>query len=430
MADQQEIVIVDDKGHEHVFPSGFDPKKAAGIVKAQTNRPPLSPVSLSDMMHPSSVPINEAGEKLGPDGKPLHGFNRVVEGMANPSPEQRLGMDVMQLMPGLAEAAPNAPAKIIGAARTATPAVRTGMRFLGRNLSDIDITKPAKPIGRVLEWAGKERPATPIPNPNDVPLYKQMEQVPTRVSGPIPPGASGRTGMSPNPGFAPYSTPEQMTPQQVVGSIRPNPASYLSPEVYEGMETRATQMGDQLNKEAQAAGYGRARSSIQSPHDVDESQQTYIRNILNNERRIAGEPPLEGGESTVIPRFSPPTGPKPTQGAIRIQQKPAIQVPEDLQVSSPSVPPSAGLAQPKSMLERMNLPKTRSSAGPSAVDPRMSPMDQMQYAEYMRSHPQASPEEVVNAILQGRTERGPMHARGELQQPPVRGPITDMQVVE
>lgn len=32
----QEVVIVDDQGQEHIFPPGFDPKKAAGIVKASS----------------------------------------------------------------------------------------------------------------------------------------------------------------------------------------------------------------------------------------------------------------------------------------------------------------------------------------------------------------------------------------------------------
>lgn len=35
MADQAEIVIVGEDGTEHVFPSGFDPKKAAAIVRGQ-----------------------------------------------------------------------------------------------------------------------------------------------------------------------------------------------------------------------------------------------------------------------------------------------------------------------------------------------------------------------------------------------------------
>lgn len=36
---QGEVVIVDNDGHEHVFPAGFDPKRAAGIVQQRTYKP-------------------------------------------------------------------------------------------------------------------------------------------------------------------------------------------------------------------------------------------------------------------------------------------------------------------------------------------------------------------------------------------------------
>src|SRR4051794_10965587 len=40
MADDQEIVIVDGDGTEHVFPAGFDPKRAAAIVKQRRSGVP------------------------------------------------------------------------------------------------------------------------------------------------------------------------------------------------------------------------------------------------------------------------------------------------------------------------------------------------------------------------------------------------------
>jgi hypothetical protein len=43
-----EIVIVDAQGREHVFPDGFDPKRAAQIVKGAASPKPDAPVSLTD----------------------------------------------------------------------------------------------------------------------------------------------------------------------------------------------------------------------------------------------------------------------------------------------------------------------------------------------------------------------------------------------
>lgn len=43
MAEPQEVVIVDRAGTEHHFPAGFDPKRAAAIVQAQS--PPIPPAS-------------------------------------------------------------------------------------------------------------------------------------------------------------------------------------------------------------------------------------------------------------------------------------------------------------------------------------------------------------------------------------------------
>jgi hypothetical protein len=37
MSDEQEVIIVDGKGTEHVFPAGFDPKRAAAIVRQATS---------------------------------------------------------------------------------------------------------------------------------------------------------------------------------------------------------------------------------------------------------------------------------------------------------------------------------------------------------------------------------------------------------
>ncbi len=55
MATGQEVVIVDSLGNEHVFPPGFDPQRAAGIVKAQSDeRRAQAPSALSGEQYPSA----------------------------------------------------------------------------------------------------------------------------------------------------------------------------------------------------------------------------------------------------------------------------------------------------------------------------------------------------------------------------------------
>lgn len=49
MADEQGIIIVDASGTEHEFPPGFDPKKAAGIVRQQTAAPAAAPAPQGDL---------------------------------------------------------------------------------------------------------------------------------------------------------------------------------------------------------------------------------------------------------------------------------------------------------------------------------------------------------------------------------------------
>lgn len=59
MADAGEVVIVDAKGMEHVFPPGFDPKRAAGIVRQQSA--PAAPPA------PTAKPMTMLGRPLKPE---------------------------------------------------------------------------------------------------------------------------------------------------------------------------------------------------------------------------------------------------------------------------------------------------------------------------------------------------------------------------
>lgn len=56
MSDQQEVVIVDASGNEHVFPAGFNPKHAAAIVRNGGSAAlPTKPVSAEDFAKPTSL---------------------------------------------------------------------------------------------------------------------------------------------------------------------------------------------------------------------------------------------------------------------------------------------------------------------------------------------------------------------------------------
>jgi hypothetical protein len=48
-----EVVIVADDGTEHVFPAGFDPKRAAAIVRGQAQQ--RAPGSIADRLHSGIV---------------------------------------------------------------------------------------------------------------------------------------------------------------------------------------------------------------------------------------------------------------------------------------------------------------------------------------------------------------------------------------
>jgi len=58
--DEGEVVIVGQDGTEHVFPSGFDPKRAASIVAGQTSRAPRTVISRTSSSV-GALPLAAAG---------------------------------------------------------------------------------------------------------------------------------------------------------------------------------------------------------------------------------------------------------------------------------------------------------------------------------------------------------------------------------
>lgn len=115
----QEVVIVGADGTEHVFPAGFDPKRAAAIVKQ------AAPAVFVGR------PKSQAVMDEGPD-KPEGWFSKTVRGMVNPSPEMQLVMDVLPIGAAAAEAAPNALIKTAQGMRAAPGAVSSGAASVAR----------------------------------------------------------------------------------------------------------------------------------------------------------------------------------------------------------------------------------------------------------------------------------------------------------
>ncbi len=76
--DEGEIVIVGDDGTEHVFPSGFDPKKAAAIVRGSAPRAAIPAMELG-RREPGGFTVSDF---VSPPPKPA--LNTALEGSAHP----------------------------------------------------------------------------------------------------------------------------------------------------------------------------------------------------------------------------------------------------------------------------------------------------------------------------------------------------------
>jgi len=103
--DAPKVVILDAAGTRHVFPAGFDPVKAAAIVRQQSNPAPATP-SAAEMM--SMGPRTAGGYTTAEEGAPESTASQAIRGMIHPTPGQQAAMDVLPIAGAMAEAAPNA----------------------------------------------------------------------------------------------------------------------------------------------------------------------------------------------------------------------------------------------------------------------------------------------------------------------------------
>lgn len=153
------------------FPEGMaeDQIKAAAAklyTQAQqgqipwTDRPAPIPTSLaanSGPRPPGGYTMQEKGADPG-----------VISKMVNPSPVQKLLQDLLPLGAAAGES-PTVRNAVSGATSAATDAAagpaKTGLGFAGKVLSNYDITKPAKPIGDLMQWLASSKPTPTGPPP-------------------------------------------------------------------------------------------------------------------------------------------------------------------------------------------------------------------------------------------------------------------------
>ncbi len=180
MADQ-EVIIVDDAGTEHIFPPGFDPKRAAGIVRDRATAAAAPSIPRDARGLPQvSADVQEGGPSL---------FQRTVQGMVNPSPEMQLGMDVLPFAagaigPGISRLRGAPPMAV---SHGATP-VRDWIRTSGV------VMEQAPAAGATGRFVGRLMQKVPTPQTfQDLPLAQQMEQLPSATPAPV----TGRLGMAP-----------------------------------------------------------------------------------------------------------------------------------------------------------------------------------------------------------------------------------------
>lgn len=161
MSEDQEVVIVGKDGKEHVFPQGFDPKKAAGIV-AQSVAPdkPTNTLKMRSIasMQDSYDPIGlfprdpATGERLSPKvSAPPRGLLPVLGGMASAIPAVGLPL---RLALGVVGGAAGEGADAL--AHGERPTIE-GMATEGAMQGAISgVPMAAGPVGRVTQAIGRK----------------------------------------------------------------------------------------------------------------------------------------------------------------------------------------------------------------------------------------------------------------------------------
>lgn len=124
MADEP-VIIVDDKGEEHEFPAGFDPKRAADIVRRGPAIMHVGPAEMLSGAVGHETNLSDDPTPKEPDTSMRLG--RMLEPLAHP---QTLGDMTGLLIPGQVEGAIRTGARYLGA-------LKTGLQERGPGLSGI-----------------------------------------------------------------------------------------------------------------------------------------------------------------------------------------------------------------------------------------------------------------------------------------------------
>lgn len=119
---EPEVVIVDANGTEHVFPAGFDPKKAAAIVsgqqRPQTTAPPAAPASgLGTMANAFQTAKSVAGTAVNAAGALAPTVGGIIGGMTGGASGAAVGGAAGQGYKELIEHAREIPGAMVDVAR-------------------------------------------------------------------------------------------------------------------------------------------------------------------------------------------------------------------------------------------------------------------------------------------------------------------------
>ncbi len=221
----QEVVIVGDDGTEHVFPPGFDPVKAAGIVRQGASPSLLQRVG-NAIRHPmtSVVPSlaarDDAPVTLGDlRANPMEALRRLghIIGKDATTPALAAGAAAPFVLPGGMRAVAKMPIR---------EPIATGLDIAGGAVNNpvVGAMNPALPhVGRMLTAVGRVvRPKAAIPDANAAPNIPGFERYPRPETTPpstAAPSAArqadmvdeqGATPTDPrDPAVLPYAGPER-----------------------------------------------------------------------------------------------------------------------------------------------------------------------------------------------------------------------------
>jgi hypothetical protein len=289
MADEQgEVVIRDNDGNEHVFPAGFDPQKAAAIVRQQTTR------VAAPIMTPTG-PAGTANTTDSPDAPDWKAnLAGAMDSAAHPQTAAEIGglmlapVDATRsvtagLVPRAWQALKAAAGKSNGVASTAS----TPFRAIGEFNDELP-TNNAKAIEEF--WGGAKPPA---PAPQGLTRITQPD-VFDRVNA-----ATTKTSVSPTP--APAWTPEELASFKRQG-ITPEQQKLFAPSAVPAAAT-APEAGIQAPSPNQAP---TPPSPLQGPRVAAGAERVGKPLGLTKEAVRAQTAPIlgeeQGAASPILPR--------------------------------------------------------------------------------------------------------------------------------